>query len=90
MNKNVKNSKKSETNFSECVKNNNEQWIDLSDLNAWKTLQTTAYEHQQFSIDQLRLLARFRDSNGLGAYCKKIGKRIYLHDAGFALWISNQ
>ena len=67
-----------------------ESGIDFSDVKEWKTLKAFAKEHQQFTLDQLRLLTRYRDTNGLSDVCKKIGKTLYLHDSGFSLWISQQ
>jgi len=76
--------------MSKDIKINEESGIDFSDLKEWKTLKALAYEHQQFTLDQLRLLTRHRESNGLNDVCKKIGKTLYLHDSGFSLWISQQ
>ncbi len=70
--------------------NYEELGIDFSDLKQWKTLKTLSFENQQFTIDQLRLLTRHRDANGLRDVCKKIGKSLYLHDSGFSIWISRQ
>jgi len=72
------------------IKKNEESGIDFSDLKEWKTLKALAFEHQQFTLDQLRLLTRHRETNGLCGICKKIGKTLYLHDSGFSLWISQQ
>jgi len=67
-----------------------ESAIDFSDLKQWKPLKVFAKDNQHFTLDQLRLLTRHRDSNGLSNICKKIGKTLYLHDSGFSLWISQQ
>ena len=72
------------------IENNEKSAIDFSDVKEWKTLKAFAKDHQQFTLDQLRLLTRHRDSNGLSNICKKIGKTLYLHDSGFSLWISQQ
>jgi len=69
---------------------NEESSIDFSDLKQWLPLKAIAKEHQQFTLDQLRLLTRYRNENGLASVCKKIGKTLYLHDTGFSLWISQQ
>ena len=76
--------------MTEKVEKNEESRIDFSDVKEWKTLKAFVKEHQQFTLDQLRLLTRHRKTNGLSNVCKKIGKTLYLHDSGFSLWISQQ
>jgi len=76
--------------MNERTEKSKESGIDFSDLKEWKTLKALAFEHQQFTLDQLRLLTRHRETNGLCGICKKIGKTLYLHDSGFSLWISQQ
>lgn len=72
------------------IEKSEESAIDFSDIKQWKTLKAYAKENQQFTLDQLRLLTRHRETNGLSHICKKIGKTLYLHDSGFSLWISQQ
>lgn len=76
--------------MNKVLEKNEELEVDFSDLTQWKTLKAVAKDHPQFTLDQLRLLTRFRNENGLSNICKKIGKTLYLHDSGFSLWISQQ
>jgi len=76
--------------FMNKIENKEELAIDFSDLKQWKTLKAFAKDNQHFTLDQLRLLTRHRDSNGLSNICKKIGKTLYLHEPAFSVWISQQ
>ncbi len=64
--------------------------IDLADLSQWKTIKRLAYDNQQFTYDQLRLLVGQRQYNGLERFCKRVGKPMYIHQSGFAWWIANR
>lgn len=61
----------------------------LSNLSNWKTLAQIAEEHPQFSYSQLKRLFWKRDDHlGLSSCVKKIGKRIYINELAFSLWMS--
>jgi len=72
------------------IEENKELGVDFADVNQWKTLKAYAKEHNQFTLDQLKLLANRREVNGLSVICKKIGKTLYLHDSAFGLWVYQQ
>jgi len=72
------------------TKTDNKEPLDFSDLKQWVLLKTIVEEFPQFTLDQIRLLTRHRENNGLDRYCKKIGKTLYLHSSGFSFWISQQ
>jgi hypothetical protein len=67
-----------------------ESKIDFTDLSQWKTLRHVANNYSQFSLDQLRYLCKYRESNGLAKYCKKVGKTTYIHVPGLSVWISEK
>jgi hypothetical protein len=59
----------------------------LSDVDRWKPLERFVEEHDQFQLGQLRWLLRDRKGNGLDKAVRKIGKRIYIHDQLFGVWM---
>ena len=59
----------------------------LCDVDRWKPLERFVKEHDQFQLSQLRWLLRDRKSNGLDKAVRKIGKRIYIHDQLFGVWM---
>lgn len=64
--------------------------VDFSNLADWQPIKKTQKAYDQFTVDQLRLLARYRSTNGIDVVCKKIGKNLYFHIPGFSVWISKQ
>lgn len=65
--------------------------VDLSDVAEWQPLKEIPKAHPQFTLDQIKLMAKLRQQNGLSPICKRIGnsKRLYLHRAGFGVFVAN-
>ena len=65
--------------------------IDLADVNEWQPLKEIPKSNPQFTLDQIRLMAKLREKNGLSTICKRIGgsKKLYMHKAGFGVFIAN-
>jgi hypothetical protein len=63
----------------------------FSNLSNWKTLSQLADTHPQFSYAQLKVLFWKRNEHtGLKHCVKKIGKRIYINEPAFSLWMSGR
>ena len=62
----------------------------LSNLSNWKTLRQISNENPQFSYCQLKLLFWKRNEHeGLNRCVKRIGKRLYINEPAFGLWLAN-
>lgn len=73
------------------MQNLNQPSQTLSNLSNWKTLAQIAKENPQFSHSQLKRLFWKRDEHqGLNTCVKKIGKRIYINEPAFALWMAGE
>lgn len=59
-----------------------------SAVNHWLPLNDFVSEHSQFTENQLRWLIRHKRENGLSRVFKKVGKRIYINEQGFADWLT--
>ena len=64
--------------------------MDFSNLNEWLPLEAIAQRYEQYSIGQLKHWANDRNQNGLDKVCKRVGKRLYIYESGFVLWIKNK
>jgi hypothetical protein len=63
----------------------------LSNLSNWKTLRQLANENPQFTYSQLKRLFWLRDQHpGLSNCARLIGKRVYVNEPVFAMWLSGQ
>jgi|GEM_PF-6394145 len=61
----------------------------FSNLSNWKTLPELAETHPQFTYSQLKHLFWKRDQiAGLKRCSKRLGRRLYVNEPAFALWLS--
>ena len=61
---------------------------ETSAVDQWLSLNDFVSEHSQFTENQLRWLIRHKRENGLNSVFKKVGKRIYINEQGFADWLT--
>jgi len=61
-----------------------------SRVKVWKDVNQFITDNNQFSLNQIRWLIRNRKHNGLGGVLRKVGKRWYLNEDGFADWLDDE
>jgi len=62
----------------------------LSNLSNWKTLPELAETHPQFTYSQLKhLFWKRNEIAGLNRCSKLLGRKLYVNEPAFALWLSN-
>lgn len=60
-------------------------------LTNWKTLEQLVNDNPQFTHSQLKRLFWKRDEHiGLNQCVKRIGRKLYINEPAFALWISGE
>lgn len=63
----------------------------FTSLTNWKTLEQLVNDNPQFTYSQLKRLFWKRDEHhGLNQCVKRIGRKLYINEPAFALWISGE
>ena len=63
----------------------------LSNLSNWKTMAQIAEENPQFTYGQLKHLFWKRETHdGLSVCVRMVGRKLYINEPAFALWLSGQ
>lgn len=61
-----------------------------SNLSNWKTLKQLIEDHPQFTHSQLKhLFWRRAEIDGLNVCTKMVGRRLYVNEPAFALWLAD-